>query len=302
MNKVSATSGGQKLLSVIQRSLGQTYKILDKSAPVANVVREVKSVDQLAQAANRAGIAETLLVDTSGLSITERAKRREQLASARRQHNIEKITELAINYCTDKTTSKELDIDWFNSFIAMAEDISAPKMQLMWAKILAKEISAPATFSMKSLETLKQMTMHDADDFLAACALLSRSKQEPGGKIIYGYHKKPSVFSFLTLSKPIQLPLANFGLNYTTILNLMNVGILYNSELESTPIKSGQSQFYNNNGKSIGFKAKSNGLILNYYKLTTIGHELSLLVGHHPNDQYLADLKQMLSSDFVLLE
>ena len=63
----------------------------------------------------------------------------------------------------------EYDFDWFIRFYEAVGNISNQEMQEKWAKILAGEISKPASFSLSTIDALKNMGQKDAILFEKIC-------------------------------------------------------------------------------------------------------------------------------------
>lgn len=56
-------------------------------------------------------------------------------------------------------------IDWINIYFESAKNSSDPYMQNVWAKVLAREIAEPGSFSYKTLDVLKNMSRHEFELF-----------------------------------------------------------------------------------------------------------------------------------------
>ncbi len=253
---------------------------------------------KLTSQANASGINVQTVFDPSGPSILQRANKRKQIQEARKQHNIERIFALALNYNLDTQNEENIDPDWFNHFITLAEQISSPAMQELWAKILVGELSFPGTFSYKSLQLLKQMTLKEANSFQHVCKLICKTKRDKGGKVIFGYYRKPSLFNLLNPKSKNVMNLSKFGFPYTDLLTLSEVGLLYQSEIESGEIDQKEGLVLHFATSTLALKPKSNGLVLTYFKLTQTGYELSKLLRPSVNQRYLDELKQMLEEVF----
>ncbi|GAA0853868.1 TIGR03899 family protein [Aliiglaciecola litoralis] len=232
--------------------------------------------------------------------IGKRVTRHQFVKAQRKLKNLERILELASNYSFEQSTSEEIDPDWFFSFIELAEDINAPAMQELWGKIYAVEISHPGSFSMKTLHILKSLTHKDAKLFKIAVSLSSRKKGEHGLKIIVGYHQKPSLLSMLRLAKHHQVNIAAHGLAYPDLLSLMDLGLIYSSEIETGELNIDSRSQYRCGPETYYLSPKKRGLSLTYYKLTSTGVELARLIHGKAKSRYLEELFQVLAVDFDL--
>lgn len=75
------------------------------------------------------------------------------------------------DFCANKSIDKRTDLDWFNRYITLAENVSNKTMQDLWAKILAGELSRPGSYSLKALKVFREMSIVDAKLLAKACSL-----------------------------------------------------------------------------------------------------------------------------------
>lgn len=99
----------------------------------------------------------------------ERMYHRIHAREFQRQTNLENILVLAAENLSEaeaKTSSDPAttspDPDWVTRYIAAAQEISNEEMQSAWAKVLAREVTKPGSFSLRTLEVLKNMTRSEA--------------------------------------------------------------------------------------------------------------------------------------------
>lgn len=286
--KVSAAN--DTLAHIIKRKLGNPIA-KNKSASSPPQSTSANSVGQ------RQGVTPQYVINTQE-TLQQRAAKRRQLTLLRQQQNIETIMALAVEYCPHVSSESEPDPDWIERFIGLAEDTSNQAMQTLWAKILAGETVKPGTFSYKSLLTLKQMTQKEADALQKATSLAGRSPIDNSSLILLGYYNRPSLLNLFKLKSKAHLNLSKCGLSFPNVLTLMDIDVLYQQEIESTELNIGQSYQLVFKNSELTLKAKRNGLILNYYKLTQTGEELTTLSQAHLNPQYKLQLEQVLNSDF----
>jgi len=102
--------------------------------------------------------------------ISQRVLARSTYQQAKKQLNIEYVIQQAID---DLKHEKEIspekpDSDWVTRFFNITEDISTDHMQILWGKILAGEIKRPGSFSLRTLELLKNLNQHEAELFVRA--------------------------------------------------------------------------------------------------------------------------------------
>jgi uncharacterized repeat protein (TIGR03899 family) len=231
----------------------------------------------------------------------EKIKRKNELLAQRKLINLENILGRALDFCLDDGKEEELDPDWFFSFVKMAEDIFSPTMQELWGKIFAVETARPGSFSLKTLGILKQLTQKDAQIFHNAVNLTSKRKGESTPKLLLGYYQKTSIWSFFSSNKEHRLNLAEFGLGYTDMLSLMDLGLIYHSEIESGELTIGISAEWRCAGQTMNLSANRSGTTLVYYKFTTTGAELCKLVTRKRQETYVKSLRTTLGNAFNIL-
>lgn len=89
---------------------------------------------------------------------------------ARRIKTRKRIVEKAASIKTnDETVSEEKPADdWMARFFNTVEDITEDTMQNLWAQILAGEVKRPHSFSLRTLDILRNMTKEDAELYVKA--------------------------------------------------------------------------------------------------------------------------------------
>jgi len=102
------------------------------------------------------------------LPIEDRMQERLNFQDAKKQHNIEDITAFAAEELKNEApvTDEPLDEDWTTRFFRIAEDISNEEMQALWGKILAGEIKQPKTYSLRTLEVIRNLSQNEANTFI----------------------------------------------------------------------------------------------------------------------------------------
>ena len=310
MMKVPENSSAARLNKLLSRNLGTDLETIngkskssDKAAAAEKALfnqPEQPSIVKHQQLSDKTGLMPGGLYDKKPSNINQRAQKRKQLNDARKQANVEAIMTLAMEYCSESTSTEDIDPDWFHQFIQLSEDTSSKMMQALWGKILAGEIARPGTFSFKSLTILKRMTNKEALAFQHACQLAMTNRRDNSAQIIYGYYQKPGLINFLSLGKKGHINLSKLNLPYPELLMLMDTELIYHSEIESGELSGGESIEYNYLGRNIQFTARKNGTVLNYFKFTQTGCELARLIRLNPDQTYLDELTQVFSSTFEI--
>ena len=102
------------------------------------------------------------------MTLDERTQQRVEFKEQKRQKNIENITQkAAVNLESEPNVSEEpVDEDWTTRFFNYAEDISNEEMQEIWARILAGEIKQPKSYSLRTLDILRNLSTDEAAIFM----------------------------------------------------------------------------------------------------------------------------------------
>jgi len=131
----------------------------------------------------------------------------------KRQRNIENVTaEAAANLANEKEVAGEKpDEDWINRFFATAQDISSEEMQMLWGRILAGEIKRPGSYSLRTLDFVRNLNKRDAGVFekIAKLALTI-----PGGTAVVAVNDKEWLESNKHVYPADHFLLSELGLMY----------------------------------------------------------------------------------------
>jgi len=247
------------------------------------------------------GLEAPLLPIEKQMPIEDRSNRRERLANLRKQENIETIMEKTFSFCASKSIDKRPDLDWFNRYIALAEDVSNKTMQDLWAKILAGELSRPGSYSLKALKVFRDMSIVDAKLLAKACSLAVKDQSKRNIRIISGAYQQPGLLNFFSKDRQQHVNLSHFGLNYADILSLADNHLIYQQESESNVMTKDEKLNFYFNGTPLKLSCKKTNIAVQFYKFTPIGTELANLISDKPNDDFFSALKQQLRHYFEIV-
>lgn len=99
------------------------------------------------------------------LRAAERINKRE----IRRQENVEAVVKGALGYLPESVSEEKVDEDWIVQFFDYCQDVGDEEMRSLWAKILADEVTAPNSYSPRTLHTVKLLRKEDAHLFTRFC-------------------------------------------------------------------------------------------------------------------------------------
>lgn len=190
----------EKLIDAVSKGIGALYqprKIRKEADAQAYALKVLENAKAIAS-------SETKLIEAE---IAERIGKRIVSQEIKRQNNIDDIVEAAAEELKGKQVSEEpVDEDWSTRFFGIVQDVSREEMKLLWSKILAKEIAMPSTFSMRTLETLKNLSTEEAELFQKVAPFILRQNEY-----------------FIFNDNDV---LESFGIHYIDLAKLTECGIL----------------------------------------------------------------------------
>lgn len=254
--------------------------------------------NQLLNLAKHFGLDGGLKPAGKQMPIEDRSERRDRFNHLRRQQNMETIIEKSLSYCSGNASSDRADPDWFDSFIELAERVSNPTMQDLWAKILAGELTQPGMFSLKALQAFKNLSLSDAKLFGRACSLAVKDSSKKNIRIISGCYQQPGLFNMLDKQREMHVGLSQFGFSYGEVLTLADHHLLFAQETELHALNIGEEIALKYNGQPFILKAIKNQVVLKFYKFTPVGAELAQLIADKPDEKFFSHLTAQLSLHF----
>lgn len=266
-----------KLLDVLSKGMGQAWRPIGTYLDTSAQLKALNSIEELTKQTSG-----NLIIKKGDLEITVEKQSIEETAiinlietSMKQQINISEIvneayqmieSKIGTNY--DNISQKEVSEDWAIRFFDICKNIRDEELKHLWSALLADETINPGSYSLRTLELLKNMSKTEAELFRNFVNL-----------------------SFQTHSLII-IPddtdsLKSIGISFIDIvmleeLNLVKRNLTYN-------IPSGDNDIFmfgnekcliieNNTDKKLAF-----GML----KLTAVGSELYKLVDRESNINYI---------------
>ncbi len=227
------------------------------------------------------------------LSLEDRTQQRVQFKEQKRQINIENITQKAADDLKSESnvSSDPVDEDWTSRFFNYAEDISSEEMQGLWGRILAGEIKKPKSYSLRTLDILRNLSAEEAEVFIKFGSLAIHS----GGT------------AFLLNFKNEKLLEEEYLLNFSERLLLEELGLLAANDLTFKVMKT------ENDSRQVAFLIGEKVIVheklekkpeqnLQVLVFTKIGQELLQLVNINPKIEYLQLLAAKLNRQNGLIQ
>lgn len=255
------------------------------------------SASRVVSIAQSHGLDAQLRQEKPDNTLFDRAINREKQRREQRQRNLEQIVKFTHGFCKDETAG-DPDQDWLYRFFDMAQDIHNVSMQKLWAQVLKLEITNPGSTSLKALQVLKDMTPKEAQSLQRAASLACSFGGDQAKKLLIGFKTQAGFFSFNRRDNTNTVNLGNFQLPYSSLLLLIELGLLLGTELESGEIGVEPPLVLSYQGKQLTLQPMVKGARLIYYRFSPVGNELCKLLGNKPNMQYYDQLVVLLSQKF----
>lgn len=206
----------EKLIQVVSDGIGTIYrprkirKEADAQAYAIKVLERAK-----AEASAEAALIEA--------ETANRISQRIVAKEIRRQENIDIVVEMTANNLEGKEVSDEpVEKDWAYRFFDIVQDVSKEEMRVLWAKILAKEIERPSSYSLRTLELLRYLSYDEAQLFVKL------------SEFVFVQEKYCFVFND-------NEALSKYGLNYLDLSKLREAGLLQTGEMVTKTFSSSRT-------------------------------------------------------------
>lgn len=226
-------------------------------------------------------------------NLNERTDSRLKFKENKKQLNLENVTAHAAEELKKErvVTDEPLDEDWTTRFFNIAEDISNEDMQTLWGRILAGEIKKPRTYSLRTLDTLKNLSKEEAKVFLRFAKLSIESSE----------------VSFILNFRGEKLLEEKYGLNFYDGLLLDELGFLSPKDLQYKFFKTGVEPAklimkVGNMLVSLKKPANEPEQQIQVLAFTKTGRELLKLVSDGPDLDYVQLLASKLRKENIELK
>ena len=209
--------------------------------------------------------------------LAQRAEQRMYSDSIRQEMNIENVIDLAAKELQHASgvSDESVDDDWITRLFSIVKDVSSEDMQYVWGKILAGEIVAPGSFSLRTIETIRNMGKNDAEIYQKILPLV----------VTIGNQK------VITSSQRV---LQNHGVKYSDIMLLDECGLVNSSGALSMnhTLSPAMNVMYYTDERILLIKNNSSTelkLSVGVYTLTKAGIELFNILSHGYDNSYILE-------------
>ena len=204
------------------------------------------------------------------------AGQRQLQESIRQERNIETIFELAAETTTDKDqiADEEVDDDWVIRFFDYAKDINDENMQLLWGKVLSEEIKRPKSFSLRTLDIVRNISKEEALLFQKILPLVLCTGRDE--YILYN-----------------ETLLQEYGVNFGDIISLEDCGLMNSSGAQLTiNVTDTYRLVFHNMDHAVMYiegnaEKRADKITISMYSLTTAGKQIKKALVYDNNLEYL---------------
>lgn len=275
----------EKLIKTISEGLGVVGNHVFKFD-----AKKIKRIGEAEAEVEKKKIIKRAESEEKALEILDRASKRFKLEQYNKQINLENIIiKTKENLKGSNVSNKPVDRDWTSRFMNIAQDVSKEEMQDLLSKILAEEIKKPKTFSLRTLNVVRNLNKDDILLFKKFSIISAENK-----------------YIFISnngINENDDIP----GISYTEIMKIMELGLIQSNT--STVLKFGKIK----KGEKIDILFKD-GLIYSFeseieqtdfnlpvLSFSTIGIELSQVLDLSEEDKtfflkYIKKLKIFLKT------
>ena len=175
----------------------------------------------------------------------------------------------------EKVSETPVDEDWSTRFRNIAKDVSSEEMQFIWGKVLASEVENPGSFSLRTLETIRNLSKAEAATFQKIIPFIIQMNRE----------------YFFTSDKEI---MEKYGIAYVDIMVLDECGLVELSGVSYNPMmKEGDIRELVTDERVAIIRGTSDTSVkvtFYAYALTNAGRELYRILAHLSNNDYFMDI------------
>ncbi|MBB4845407.1 hypothetical protein HNP55_003957 [Paucibacter oligotrophus] len=290
-----------KLIEVVSSALGTRFRpgnvVRDADArayEIKAIARAEAEAEEIRRAVKLDALVDRIESATGGdQALAARARQRLLTRELEGQLNVEAIANEAIAALPAAVSNDPVNEDWRRKFFLHAENVCEADMQFLWGKVLAGEIATPGSFSVRTLDVLRNLSKHEAETFRRACTCA----MQDGWIALPGHDMNTA--------------LVPHGITYTDILTLRDAGLLADGDnlhknfsaqgLVPEPSKL-QLVLFNNQTLIQVSGPPLQHLRISSLIFTTAGRELQRLIEPLPNEHYFKALGAYLRTQSLTVK
>jgi len=269
----------EKLIETVAGAIGTLYEPLYVKKMAEAKAREFEIIGESLRKNRDIGfLYENGSITGSNMKnkdILKRVKDRIIYQELKNQNNIDAVVNNAYKELKkeSKVSDNPVDEDWISRFFNIIKDINSESMQFIWGKILAGEIKSPGSFSLRTLEVIRNLSQNDAKSFQKIIPIVLK---------FHGYN---------IISQNMDI-LEKYNIVYHDLLVLDECGLIkMKSEIGINVSISKAQEIYSQNRILFFKEAEKSSCNLTYrtYPLTSAGQELYSILNKKSNTDYIID-------------
>lgn len=211
-----------------------------------------------------------------------RANQRQLNETIRQEENIEDVLGIANEELelAETASTEPIDTDWATRFFDDVKNVSNKEMKYIWGKILAGEIKKPGSYSLRTLEVVRNLSKQEAEAFQTVIPFVIRTTA--------------SFFIYNNLEL-----LSELGCPFSSILTLKESGLLNydNSIVFESQITEKRSSMFLCGKNAILVETALDGPIkysIAAIPFTQAGRELFGIVDQTKNEKYTIEVARII--------
>lgn len=250
------------LIDAISRGIGTLYRPLGIKREAKAKAEEIKILAE-AKVKEQEIFAEALKNNGSVLSEEQLQHTIARIfgQELRRQENIDAIANIALAALDESkllSVKEKVDTDWLTRYFNIVQDVSDDELRNAWGKILSQEIMSPGSYSLRTLNTVSNLSKKEAELFTSIGSLVLYN-----GSTYFLINAKNSILGS--------------DMSFSDITLLMECGLIREEhelhlmkESDGKPAKIA----YIYQDKVLLFESQAGSISMPVYELTTAGKEL----------------------------
>lgn len=261
-----------KLLIAIGNLTKPATVLIEKISEAVGALYKPYQITRVAKAEAEASLiqAETQIQITN---LYQRTIHRFLEEEAKKQANIEAITQKAIPLLDEASAPQNVANDWITNFFDKSRIVADAEMQQLWARVLAGEANAPGAFARHTVNLLANLDKNDAELFMRLCGF----GWDIGDIVPFVFDVHAEIYN-------------QNGINFNSLAHLESLGFIqFNSVVGYQRLKLPKSITAYYYGKPVNLTLPAdtdNKLQLGVVLLTRAGQQLAPVCGSTPIDGF----------------
>ncbi|MCY4560665.1 MAG: DUF2806 domain-containing protein [Chloroflexi bacterium] len=219
------------------------------------------------------------LLPEAAIVSAQRALLREELHSQRNVAKALLAAEAELRDDEAEPPDRDVDDDWFFRWRQLTGGVSSEELQTLWGRVLAGEVKSPGSFSLRTLDFLKNLSRDEAETI------------ETVAKFVLD----GSFIAWEAITEP--------AASFSQFLLLGDMGVISppNNMIVKRFKSLDQDRFihvFTSYGRALAVEHEDpqRELVLKSYLLTAVGREIHRLIAPSPNEDYLRKVADLLKS------